>query len=84
MNMVNFDYDFLNPDKRPAKNGWCTGMYAGTCRNCGDGFTGAKGAWTCSGCAYDFSEQLECEQLWHGLGWVYTAQYIARKILKNK
>lgn len=82
--MLDFDYDFLNPDQRPPKNGWWTGMYSGRCRNCGNAFTGAKCAWTCSDCAYDFDELLQYEQLWRELGWAYTAEYVTRKLLKNK
>lgn len=60
--------DFLNIDTRPPKNGWCTGGYIARCRNCSENFIGAKGSWCCSDCAYDFSEQLEYEQLWRDLG----------------
>ncbi len=76
--------DLINTDKRPAKNGWFTGWYCCKCRNCGKGFSGAKGAWTCSDCAYDFDEQLQYEQLWRDLGWAYNAEYLTRKLLPLK
>ncbi len=81
---MSFDYNFLNPDQRPPKNGWYTGGYSGMCGNCGKDFTGAKGAWVCADCAYDFDEQLRYEQLWRELGWVYTAEYVTRKLFKTK
>ncbi len=79
-----FDYDFLNPDKRPPKSGWWTGWYTCNCRNCSKPFTGAKGAWTCSSCAYGFDEQLQYEKLWREFGWHYTAQHITKKLLNNQ
>jgi len=82
--MSYFDYDFLNPDKRPSKNGWYTGMYSCKCKNCSKPFTGAKGAWTCSDCAYDFDEQLQYELLWREVGWYYTANYITLKLFKKE
>ena len=73
---------FLINDSRPAKNGWFGGHYSCKCRNCAGNFTGAKGAWTCSDCAYDFDEQLVYEQLWRDFGWAYTAEYITKKLFK--
>ena len=78
-------FDFcLTSNERPPKNGWFKGGYFCKCRNCAKEFTGAKGAWTCSDCAYDFSEQLEYEQLWRDFGWAYTAQYVTRKLFTRK
>ena len=76
--------DFLNPNTRPPKNGWFTGHYIGRCRNCSKSFTGAKGAWTCSDCAYDFDEQLQYEQLWRDFVWPYTKKYLMRKLFEKQ
>ena len=76
--------DFLNPDTRPSKHGWYTGFYFCRCRNCGNEFTGAKDAWTCSDCAYDYDEQLTYEQLWRDLGWHYTAKWVMKKLFNKE
>lgn len=39
-------------DTRPARFGWAPGDYVGHCRDCGEGFIGAKRSPTCADCAY--------------------------------
>jgi hypothetical protein len=67
--------DCLSPNERPPQHGWLTGHYLGHCRHCSKQFTGAKMAYTCSHCAYDFAEQLAYEKLWRDFGWAATAAY---------
>jgi len=74
-------FDLLaKQDIRPPKHGWWKGDYIGHCRNCNEQFIGAKGAYMCSDCAYDFDEQLMYEQLWRNYAWPYTARYITKKL----
>jgi len=69
------DFPF-NEDKRKHLHGWCKGGYTCLCRCCAKGFIGAKGAYNCADCAYNFDEQLEYERLWREVGWQYTLQWI--------
>ncbi|MCJ8293517.1 MAG: hypothetical protein MJK15_03845 [Colwellia sp.] len=68
-----------NVNTRPSKLGWCKGGYLCECRSCGHGFTGAKGSYHCSDCAYNFTEMLEYEDLWKWVGMADTYKYICRK-----
>ncbi len=77
-------FSFNHIDDRKPKHGWWSGMYICRCRNCDKAFTGAKGSWTCSSCAYVFDVQLTYEQLWRDLGWPYTSEYITKKPFNNK
>ena len=71
--------DIFKEDTRPPKNGWWAGHYVGSCRNCSEQFNGAKGAYICADCAYDYDEQLQYEQLWREFGWPYTAEYYTKR-----
>jgi hypothetical protein len=74
----------LSGNTRAPKHGWFPGFYCCSCRNCSENFIGAKGAWHCSNCAYDFDEQLSYEKLWRDFGWAYTAEYITKRLFKRQ